>query len=167
MKSLYSLTISDSENLTKVVLLRVSREKADSETEYCESCTDEDLKAIVKSLVRQLEGPLEIAEEIANHSNNNKKVFDLSASKPGFVNFHITNKYYIKVLGQILTEKKLFGKHKKLNQKANVEFVSCNPTGPLTVGHGRQAILGDMISNILTWKGYDVTREYYYNNAGK
>src|SRR6056300_2075382 len=50
--------------------------------------------------------PLEIAEEIANHSNNNKKVFDLSASKPGFVNFHITNKYYIKVLGQILTEKK-------------------------------------------------------------
>ena len=111
--------------------------------------------------------PLEIAEEIANHSNNNKKVFDLSASKPGFVNFHITNKYYIKVLGQILTEKKLFGKHKKLNQKANVEFVSCNPTGPLTVGHGRQAILGDMISNILTWKGYDVTREYYYNDAGK
>ena len=63
MKSLYSLTISDSKNLTKVVLLRVSREKADSETEYCESCTDEDLKASVKSLVRQLEGPLEIAEE--------------------------------------------------------------------------------------------------------
>ena len=63
MKSLYSLTISDSENLTKVVLLRVSREKADSETEYCESCTDEDLKASVKSLVRQLEGPLEIIEE--------------------------------------------------------------------------------------------------------
>ena len=63
MKSLYSLTISDSENLTKVVLLRVSREKADSETEYCESCTDQDLKASVKSLVRQLEGPLEIAKE--------------------------------------------------------------------------------------------------------
>mgnify|MGYP001225055812 CR=1 FL=1 len=63
MKSLYSLTISDSENLTKVVLLRVSREKADSETEYCESCTDEDLKVSVKSLVRQLEGPLEIAKE--------------------------------------------------------------------------------------------------------
>ena len=63
MKSLYSLTISDSENLTKIVLLRVSREKADSETEYCESCTEEDLKASVKSLVRQLEGPLEKAEE--------------------------------------------------------------------------------------------------------
>ena len=60
-----------------------------------------------------------------------------------------------------------FGKKKKLNKSAIVEFVSCNPTGPLTVGHGRQAILGDMVSNILTWNGYDVTREYYYNDAGK
>lgn len=54
-----------------------------------------------------------------------------------------------------------------MNKSANVEFVSSNPTGPLTVGHGRQAILGDMVSNILTWNGYDVTREYYYNDAGK
>ena len=66
-----------------------------------------------------------------------------------------------------LFEGKNFGKKKKLNKSANVEFVSCNPTGPLTVGHGRQAILGDMVSNILTWNGYDVTREYYYNDAGK
>ena len=93
--------------------------------------------------------PLEIAEEITNHNNNKKEIFDLSASKPGFVNFHISNKYYIQILRQIIAEKELFGKQKKLNQKANVEFVSCNPTGPLTVGHGRQAILGDMISSIL------------------
>ena len=50
---------------------------------------------------------------------------------------------------------------------ANVEFVSSNPTGPLTAGHGRNTILGDMVSSILTWHGYNVTREYYYNNAGK
>ena len=50
---------------------------------------------------------------------------------------------------------------------ANVEFVSSNPTGPLTAGHGRNTILGDMVSSILTWHGYSVTREYYYNNAGK
>ncbi len=111
--------------------------------------------------------PLEIAEEIAHHNNINKEVFDLSASKPGFVNFHISNKYYIGILDKILEQKKNFGKHKKNGQKANVEFVSCNPTGPLTVGHGRQAILGDMISSILSWRGYDVTREYYYNDAGK
>ena len=50
---------------------------------------------------------------------------------------------------------------------AQVEFVSANPTGPLTVGHGRGAILGDVISSILEWNGYKVEREYYFNNAGR
>ena len=83
------------------------------------------------------------------------------------MNFHISNDYYLKILKQIINESENFGKKKKLNKSANVEFVSSNPTGPLTVGHGRQAILGDMVSNILTWNGYNVTREYYYNDAGK
>ena len=111
--------------------------------------------------------PIEIAENIAIHSNVSDNVFTLSASQPGFVNFHISNYYYLKILEQIISESENFGKKKKLNKSANVEFVSSNPTGPLTVGHGRQAILGDMVSNILTWNGYDVTREYYYNDAGK
>ncbi len=111
--------------------------------------------------------PIEIAENIAIHSNASENVFTLSASQPGFVNFHISNDYYLKILEQIISESKNFGKKKKLNKSANVEFVSSNPTGPLTVGHGRQAILGDMVSNILTWNGYNVTREYYYNDAGK
>ena len=111
--------------------------------------------------------PIEIAENIAIHSNASENVFTLSASKPGFVNFHISNDYYLKILEQIINESENFGKKKKLNKSANVEFVSSNPTGPLTVGHGRQAILGDMVSNILTWNGYNVTREYYYNDAGK
>jgi len=111
--------------------------------------------------------PIEIAENIAIHPNASENVFTLSASQPGFVNFHISNDYYLKILEQIINESENFGKKKKLNKSANVEFVSSNPTGPLTVGHGRQAILGDMVSNILTWNGYDVTREYYYNDAGK
>jgi len=111
--------------------------------------------------------PIEIAENIAIHPNASENVFTLSASQPGFVNFHICNNYYLKILKQIINESENFGKKEKLNKSANVEFVSSNPTGPLTVGHGRQAILGDMISNILTWNGYDVTREYYYNDAGK
>ena len=111
--------------------------------------------------------PIEIAENIAIHSNASENVFTLSASQPGFVNFHISNDYYLKILEQIISESENFGKKKKLNKSANVEFVSSNPTGPLTVGHGRQAILGDMVSNILTWNGYNVTREYYYNDAGK
>ena len=111
--------------------------------------------------------PIEIAENISIHPNVSENVFTLSASQPGFVNFHISNDYYLKILEQIINESENFGKKKKLNKSANVEFVSSNPTGPLTVGHGRQAILGDMVSNILTWNGYDVTREYYYNDAGK
>ena len=110
--------------------------------------------------------PIEIAENIAIHPNASENIFTLSASQPGFVNFHISNDYYLKILKQIINESENFGKKKKLNKSANVEFVSSNPTGPLTVGHGRQAILGDMVSNILAWNGYDVTREYYYNDAG-
>ena len=53
------------------------------------------------------------------------------------------------------------------NKTANVEFVSANPTGPLTVGHGRNAVLGDTIANILEWNGFQVTREYYYNDGGQ
>ena len=123
---------------------------------------------IALKLTKQLkESPIKIANSIANHKNNSSKIFTISASKPGFINFHISNDYYLKVLDQILKEGENFGRKKELNKSANVEFVSCNPTGPLTVGHGRQAILGDMVSNILTWNGYNVTREYYYNDAGK
>ena len=123
---------------------------------------------IALKLAKKLKkAPIEIANNIAEHKNHNSDIFKISASKPGFINFHISNNYYLGILNQILKDDKNFGKKKKLNKSANVEFVSCNPTGPLTVGHGRQAILGDMVSNILTWNGYDVTREYYYNDAGK
>ena len=123
---------------------------------------------IALKLSKQLKkSPIKIANGIANHKNNLSDIFTISASEPGFINFHISDNYYLKILDQILKKGENFGKKKKLNKSANVEFVSCNPTGPLTVGHGRQAILGDMISNILTWNGYDVTREYYYNDAGK
>ena len=71
------------------------------------------------------------------------------------------------MLKEIVNEKKYgFGSSGK-GKKANVEFVSANPTGPLTIGHGRNAVLGDCISNILEWNGYNVTREYYYNDAGR
>ncbi len=123
---------------------------------------------IALKLTKQLKkAPIEIADSIASHPNNSSDIFSISASKPGFINFHISNDYYLEILNHILKEKENFGKKKKLNKSANVEFVSCNPTGPLTVGHGRQAILGDMVSNILSWNGYEVTREYYYNDAGK
>ena len=110
--------------------------------------------------------PMDLANNILKFYKEDN-LFTVFVTKPGFVNFIVKNSYYYDIINQILKEQHSFGKPQSKNQTANVEFVSCNPTGPLTVGHGRQAILGDMISNILTWNGYNVTREYYYNDAGK
>lgn len=87
---------------------------------------------------------------------------------PGFINISINKNAIVSQLQTVLTLNKDYGKSNLANGKtAQVEFVSANPTGPLTVGHGRGAILGDVISSILEWNGYKVEREYYYNNAGR
>ena len=114
--------------------------------------------------------PLEIAEEIKKtmlHQNLND-IEDITATQPGFINFVIKPNYYQNNLKLIIKDKESFGKDfKGKGKSANVEFVSANPTGPLTVGHGRNAVIGDTVSNILEWHDYNVTREYYYNDAGK
>ncbi|HRI47542.1 MAG TPA: arginine--tRNA ligase, partial [Ignavibacteriaceae bacterium] len=87
---------------------------------------------------------------------------------PGFINFFFSHSYLSEKVKQIHAENEVFGKSKKYQGKrANVEFVSANPTGPLTVGHGRNAVSGDTIANMLEWIGYEVDREYYFNNAGR
>lgn len=114
--------------------------------------------------------PLEIAEEIKKtmlHQNLND-IENITATQPGFINFFIKPRYYQNTLKLIIKNQENFGKNFKGKGKtANVEFVSANPTGPLTVGHGRNAVIGDTVSNILEWHDYNVTREYYYNDAGK
>jgi arginyl-tRNA synthetase len=86
----------------------------------------------------------------------------------GFINFFLTPAYLQKVVRNILKEDRQFGKNNLgKDHKAQVEFVSANPTGPLTIGHGRQAVLGDTIANFLEWNGHQVSREYYFNNAGR
>ncbi len=92
---------------------------------------------------------------------------EISVTPPGFLNFRIGSEYYYQVLAHILADSNYGKGTSGKGQKANVEFVSANPTGPLTVGHGRQAVLGDCVARILEWNGYDVTREYYYNDAGR
>ena len=101
------------------------------------------------------------------HQNLND-IEGITATKPGFINFVIKPSYYQNNLKLIIKNQENFGKDfKGKGKSANVEFVSANPTGPLTVGHGRNAIIGDTVSNILEWHDYNVTREYYYNDAGK
>jgi len=116
------------------------------------------------------EKPLGVAEKIkAELLNTNIKNIDaITVTPPGFINFVIKQNFYQNNLKSIIQDKDDFGKDFKGKDKsANVEFVSANPTGPLTVGHGRNAVIGDTVSNILEWHDYKVTREYYYNDAGK
>ena len=86
---------------------------------------------------------------------------------PGFINFFIGKDYLCKVLLEIKREKQNFGRSSVgRGIKLQVEFVSANPTGPLTIAHGRQAAIGDSLANILEFLGYNVTREYYLNDEG-
>ena len=95
-------------------------------------------------------------------------VSNVEIAGPGFINFYFTGDFFTAQLGEILGYADSFGRNNTgAGKKTQVEYVSANPTGPLSVGHGRQAAIGDTIANLLVWTGHDVTREYYYNNAGR
>jgi arginyl-tRNA synthetase len=121
-------------------------------------------------LTKQLKrNPRQIAEEIIGTLELDETVIEKTEiAGPGFINFFFTKKYTTEIIKEILSSPESFGKSDKYRgRKANVEFVSANPTGPLTVGHGRNAVVGDTIANLLEWAGYEVDREYYFNNAGR
>ena len=122
--------------------------------------------ALAKTLRKN---PLEIAEMIQSVLTIDKEIIsEHSVTQPGFLNFRVAKSFYQETVAQIIASVDIYGRTDTGKGKnANVEFVSANPTGPLTVGHGRQAVLGDTIANILEWHHYDVTREYYYNDAGR
>lgn len=113
--------------------------------------------------------PRVIAQEIIDSLNlDNSVISKTEIAGPGFINFFFTLEYTSQILKEIIDKKENFGKSEKYKGKrANVEFVSANPTGPLTVGHGRNAVVGDTVANLLEWIGYEVDREYYFNNAGR
>lgn len=121
-------------------------------------------------LTKQLrKNPRQIAEEIiANLELESEVISNIEIAGPGFINFFFTKEFITGIIKNVLKEENKFGKSEKYAGKsANVEFVSANPTGPLTVGHGRNAVVGDTVANLLEWIGYKVDREYYFNNAGR
>jgi arginyl-tRNA synthetase len=86
----------------------------------------------------------------------------------GFINFRVTPAAKLRIVRSILEAGDAYGRsERRASRKVMVEFVSANPTGPLHVGHGRQAVLGDAIASLLEWQGWQVTREFYYNDAGQ
>ncbi len=113
--------------------------------------------------------PADIAADIVDFfPDNNPYLEKIEIAGPGFINFYVKREGLYKQLRNILTEKEEYGQGRlDTPQRAQIEFVSANPTGPLTIGHGRQAVLGDTVASILEAAGYEVTREYYFNNAGR
>lgn len=113
--------------------------------------------------------PREIAKEIIENIDYDKRVISkIEIAGAGFINFFFTPSYVVEIINDILSDSKDYGRlNNYKGKKANVEFVSANPTGPLTVGHGRNAVVGDTIANMLEWVGYEVDREFYFNNAGR
>ncbi len=111
--------------------------------------------------------PREIAGTIAAQLEKNVDISGVEIAGPGFINMRLDQSCWMKVLAAVLSAGEAFGQSKLGdNLPVNVEYVSANPTGPLHVGHCRGAVFGDALSALLEQTGYDVTREYYINDAG-
>jgi arginyl-tRNA synthetase len=111
--------------------------------------------------------PREAAEAIVAALGATPEVSRAEIAGPGFINLTLSADTRFAVVRRILEEQEAFGRaNVGRGARFMVEFVSANPTGPLHVGHGRQAALGDAISTLLEWQGWRVTREFYYNDAG-
>src|SRR5690606_20180574 len=105
--------------------------------------------------------PRAIAQQIVdNIEYNEDKISAIEIAGPGFINFRFSSNFIYSQLADILNQGETFGKtDENKGKRILVEFVSANPTGPLTVGHGRNAVLGDTVSRLLEWTGADVDRE--------
>ena len=111
--------------------------------------------------------PIEIAKGIVERIPSSTLIEKVEIAGPGYINFFLSSEARVELINKILAEKEDFGKSTfGKNQKVQVEFVSANPTGPLHVGHGRGAAIGDSIARLLEATGWDVTKEFYYNDAG-
>lgn len=130
-----------------------------------------DLASTVAMNLAQSEGrpPHEVAQVILDHMMQREVIFDrVEIARPGFLNMTVKRTLWLKVLEQIEEEGEAYGRPDLgKGGRVLVEYVSANPTGPLHVGHGRGAAVGQAIVRLLTAAGYDVVSEYYINDAGR
>jgi arginyl-tRNA synthetase len=125
--------------------------------------------ALAKSLKKN---PRELATLIIEKLPASPLIEKVEIAGAGFINFYLSDKARTFIIHEILKSPDNFGQNtsghneKGVSQKVQIEFVSANPTGPLHVGHGRGAAIGDSLARLLKFNGWDVTREFYYNDAG-
>ncbi len=111
--------------------------------------------------------PLELAKAIASILRTDATIADVQVAPPGFINLRMNPGVWEQELRRVITSGIKYGQSNVGQDKlVNVEYVSANPTGPMHVGHGRGAVFGDALANLLAFTGYKVTREYYINDAG-
>src|SRR5690606_34067295 len=125
---------------------------------------------VAMTLARPLRRPpRQIAEELVERLDlTGGGIQSAEVAGPGFINFRLAGDYLLDGLRAIVEQGRDFGRSNEgAGQRVMVEFVSANPTGPLHIGHGRQAALGDAVAELLAWTGWSVYREFYYNDAGE
>jgi len=111
--------------------------------------------------------PRALAEQIVAKLQEDPEVIGVSVAGPGFINVKLSIAYWQKLLTVMVAEGTDYGRSAVgVGRKVNVEYVSANPTGPMHVGHCRGAVVGDTLANLLKFSGYEVTKEYYINDAG-
>ena len=146
-----------------------SDSKFDIEVPRVEAHGDFSTNAAMVSASAFKMSPRKIAEAIVRNFDNSDGFFDkIEIAGPGFINFFISIRSWYPVLKQIHEQDTGYGSSNiGKGQKVQVEYVSVNPTGPLHIGHGRCAAVGDCVANVLRFCGYDVQREYYINDSGR
>ncbi|MCP5002124.1 MAG: arginine--tRNA ligase [Hyphomicrobiales bacterium] len=111
--------------------------------------------------------PRELADEISRVLEKDADIERISVAGPGFINMKLSAAYWQGILADMIGAGETYGRSNLgAGHKINVEYVSANPTGPMHVGHCRGAVVGDSLANLLEFVGFDVTKEYYINDAG-
>ena len=111
--------------------------------------------------------PRTVAQEIVEKIPSTRSFSKIEIAGAGFLNFYFSSKTHNKIINDALENNKNYGRSNQgSRKKIQIEFVSANPTGPLHVGHGRGAAIGDCLARLFEFSGWDVTREFYYNDAG-
>ncbi|ABR31340.1 arginyl-tRNA synthetase [Thermosipho melanesiensis] len=111
--------------------------------------------------------PREVAKLFQEKLQSDPLFSEVSIAGPGFINFRISKSVYVSILGKMIKKKENYWKLPQKSIKIQLEYGSANPTGPFTVGHGRQLVIGDVLGNVLRFLGYEVDKEMYLNDAGR
>ena len=112
--------------------------------------------------------PRSVAEAIVRHLAPDERVASVEVAGPGFINFHLSSAWLQRVLSEVVERAESFGRAEpRSGERVQVEFVSANPTGPLHLGHGRWAAVGDALAAVLDAAGHTVEREFYVNDFGR